>query len=171
MVRLGNDATLVDLDGEQHVIPIGAAALTTHELVSDPPRPEELTNAIGSVVDHLDDMLRVLPAAGDADAVVIAGDLATVIAAVEFGGVAPLPFALQRAAAEDLFRTVATESSVERALNPGLPAEAVDTIVAACCIVVALMRHLHLHTVHLDRDVADQRDLDTELADGNGARQ
>ena len=43
--------------------------------------------------------------------------------------------------------TVATESAAERALNPGLPAHAVDTIVAACCIVVALMRHLHLDQI------------------------
>jgi exopolyphosphatase/pppGpp-phosphohydrolase len=146
-IRLGDDDTLVDLDGQHHVIPLGAVTLTTTEFVSDPPRPEELTNAIGAVVDHLDDMLRALPGAGDADAVGIVGDLATAIAAVEFGGTPPLPFALRRAAVEDVFRTVATESSVERALNPGLPSGAVDTIVGACCIVVALMRHLHLDQV------------------------
>jgi exopolyphosphatase/guanosine-5'-triphosphate,3'-diphosphate pyrophosphatase len=146
-VRLGDDDTLVDVDGQRHVIPLGAANLTTTEFVSDPPRPEELTNAIGAVVDHLDDMLRALPAAGAADTVGIVGDLATVIAAVEFGGTPTLPFSLQRAAAEDVFRTVATETSAERALNPGLPSDAVDTIIAACCIVVALMRHLHLDRV------------------------
>jgi exopolyphosphatase/guanosine-5'-triphosphate,3'-diphosphate pyrophosphatase len=151
LIRLGDDETLVDLDGDRHVIPLGAITLGTNELVSDPPRPEELTNAIGSVVDHLDDMLRALPRAVDADEVGIVGEMATILAAVEFGGDVQLPFALQRDAAEDLFRTVATESSVERALNPGLPAAAVDTIVAACCIVVALMRHLHLDAVLLDR--------------------
>ncbi len=160
-IRLGNDATQVDFDGEQHVIPIGAVTLGADEFAVDPPRPEELTNAIGKVVDHLDDMLRVLPGAADADEIDIVGELATVIAAVEFGGDPPLPFALRRAAAEDLFRTVATESSAERALNPGLPPHAVETIVAACCIVVALMRHLHLHEVeldtHRDRDHAVDR--------------
>jgi exopolyphosphatase / guanosine-5'-triphosphate,3'-diphosphate pyrophosphatase len=160
-IRLGNDATLVDFDGEQHVVPIGAVTLGTDEFASDPPRPEELTNAIGKVVDHLDDMLRVLPGAADAEHIDIVGDLASVIAAVEFGGNPSLPFALPRAAAEDLFRTVATESSAERALNPGLPTDAVETIVAACCIVVALMRHLHLHEVdlhaHDDRDFAADR--------------
>jgi exopolyphosphatase / guanosine-5'-triphosphate,3'-diphosphate pyrophosphatase len=150
-IRLGDDATLVDVDGQQHVIPVGAVTLSSSELVSDPPRPEELTNAIGAVVDHLDDMLRALPSAAAADAVGIVGELATVIAAVEFGGDPPLPFELQRAAAEDVFRTVATESSADRALNPGLPADAVETIVAACCIVVALMRHLHLDRINLDR--------------------
>ena len=81
---------------------------------------------------------------------------AEVIAAVEFGGNPPLPYSLGRAAAEDVFRTVATESSVDRARNPGLPADAVDTIVAACCIVVAFMRRLNLDEVDLKHlDVVD----------------
>ncbi|HEY0518603.1 MAG TPA: hypothetical protein VGC84_03840 [Ilumatobacteraceae bacterium] len=146
-IRMEDESTLVDVDGERHVIPVGPVTLSSNEIVSDPPRPEELTNAIGTVLDHLDDMLRILPAAADADAVGIVGNLATVIAAVEFGGAPPLPFALHRAAVEDVFRTVATESSAERAFNPGLPADAVDTIVGACCIVVAVMRYLHLDQV------------------------
>lgn len=154
LIRLGDDETQVDLDGRRHVIPFGVVTLGANDLVSDPPRPEELTNAIGSVVDHLDDMLRVLPDAADAEGIGIVGTMAAVIAAVEFGGDPPLPFALRRDAAEDLFRTVATESASERALNPGLPEEAVSTIVAACCIVVAVMRHLHLQEVALDRDLA-----------------
>jgi exopolyphosphatase/guanosine-5'-triphosphate,3'-diphosphate pyrophosphatase len=153
MVRLGDDDTVVDLDGQHHVIPLGAVTLSCAELVSDPPRPEELTNAIGLVVDHLEDMLRDLPGASEAEAVGIVGYLATVIAAVEFGGTPPLPFSLRRDAAEDVFRTVATESAAERALNPGLPPTAVDTIVGACCIVVGIMRHLHLDQVHVD-DIA-----------------
>jgi len=150
-VRLGDDATLVDLDGQRHVIPIGAVSLANSEFASDPPRPEELTNAIGTVVDHLDDMLRALPGAVDANEVGLIGEHAEVIAAVEFGGSPPLPFSLARAAAEDVFRTVATETATDRARNPGLPAEAVDTIVASCCIVVALMRHLHLDEVDVGR--------------------
>jgi exopolyphosphatase/guanosine-5'-triphosphate,3'-diphosphate pyrophosphatase len=147
MIRMEDESTVVDVDGERHVIPVGAVTLSTNEIVSDPPRPEELTNAIGTVLDHLDDMLRILPGAAGADAVSIVGDLATIIAAVEFGGVPPVPFALHRAAAEDVFRTVATETSAERAFNPGLPAGAVDTIVGACCIVVAVMRYLHLDRI------------------------
>lgn len=148
-VRLCDDSTLVDLDGQQHIMPLGPVSLSSETFQSDPPKPEELTNAIGAVVDHLDDMLRALPAVADASGVGIVGDHAAVIAAVEFGGDPPLPFSLGRAAAEDVFRTVATESSHERARNPGLPPEAVDTIVGACCIVVALMRHLHLDEVDL----------------------
>jgi exopolyphosphatase/guanosine-5'-triphosphate,3'-diphosphate pyrophosphatase len=126
-------------------------SLTIEAFSSDPPKPEELTNAIGAVVDHLDDMLRALPAAVDADGVGIVGEHAAIIAAVEFGGDPPLPFSLGRAAAEEVFRTVATESAHERARNPGLPPDAVNTIVGACCIVVALMRHLHLDQVDVGR--------------------
>ena len=146
-IRLCDDATMVDVDGAQHVIPLGAVTLSSTEFSSDPPRPEELTNAIGVVVDHLDDMVRALPQAIAADGVCIVGDLAAVVAAVEFGGPPPMPFPLDRAAAEDVFRTVATEASGARALNPGLPSSAVDSIVAACCIVVTVMRYLHLDEV------------------------
>jgi exopolyphosphatase/guanosine-5'-triphosphate,3'-diphosphate pyrophosphatase len=162
-IRLGDDATVVEVDAQRHVMPLGAVSLGSSELVSDPPRPEELTNAIGFVVDHLDDALRVLPSIADAEVVQIVGHLASVIAAVECGGEPHLPFSLQRAAAEDVFRTVATESSVDRARNPGLPANDVGTIVAACCIVVGVMRHLHLDQIEVeaietaDADAGSQR--------------
>ena len=55
--------------------------------------------------------------------------------------------ALDRAAAEEIFRLVATESARERAHNPGLPSEHVDTIVATCCIVLSVMRRFHLDQV------------------------
>ena len=146
-LHLGDDHTRVDVDGQHHIIPLGVVNLSTSELGTDPPRPEELTNAIGLVTDYLDDMLRELPAAADPDEVAIAGDPAIAIAAVEVGGTPSWPLSLTRAAVEDVFRTVATESKAERALNPGLPADAVDMIVAACCIVVGVMRYLHLGVV------------------------
>jgi exopolyphosphatase / guanosine-5'-triphosphate,3'-diphosphate pyrophosphatase len=149
LIRLDDRSTLVEHDGSHHLIPIGAVSLTTESITSDPPRPEELSNAIGTVFDHLDDMLRALPSTLDAEGFEICGDHAAVIAAVEVGGPPALPFELDRAAAEDVFRTVATESAADRARNPGLPPEAVESIVGACCIVVALMRHLHLDAVDL----------------------
>jgi exopolyphosphatase/pppGpp-phosphohydrolase len=45
-------------------------------------------------------------------------------------------------------------------LNPGLPADAVDAIVAACCIVVAVMRRLHLDKVAIDDDADIARDVE-----------
>ena len=57
------------------------------------------------------------------------------------------PFVLPRDAAEEIFRTVATEAARDRAYNPGLPQEHVDSVVAACCIVLTVMRRLHLDQV------------------------
>jgi exopolyphosphatase / guanosine-5'-triphosphate,3'-diphosphate pyrophosphatase len=42
-------------------VPLGALRLTEAELDSDPPRPEELSNAVGFVSDYMDDVLRELP--------------------------------------------------------------------------------------------------------------
>lgn len=131
------DATLT------RVFPVGSAMLERAHLVTDPPRPEELTNAIGVVVDHVDDLVLERPDAIDAD-VEVFGTLAVAIAAVEHGGQPPLPFVLERAAAEDVFRTLATETARERRSNPGLEADLVASVVAGCCIMVGLMRRLHL---------------------------
>jgi exopolyphosphatase/guanosine-5'-triphosphate,3'-diphosphate pyrophosphatase len=150
LLHLHDERTVVDVDGHQHVLPIGPVMLRRSTLRSDPPRPEELSNAIGTIFDHLDDLLREVPAAAAPDEVSITGELARVVAAVEFGGDPPLPFALDRSAAEDVFRTVATEAANQRARNPGLPSTAVDTVVAASCMIVAVMRHLHLDAVSLD---------------------
>ena len=43
-------------------IPIGATQLTLSELSSDPPRAEELSNAIAMAHAHMDDLLREMPA-------------------------------------------------------------------------------------------------------------
>ena len=51
-------------------------------------------------------------------------------------------FILTRDAIEDVFRTLATESLVDRRHNPGLPPERADVIVGGCCVLVALMRSL-----------------------------
>jgi exopolyphosphatase/guanosine-5'-triphosphate,3'-diphosphate pyrophosphatase len=127
-------------------LPVGITTLTERELQADPPRPEELTNAIGTVVDHLDDLVRDQPAIIGA-AVEVEGDEARAIAAVEVGGAPALPFRLSREAAEDVFRTLATEGRHQRARNPGLDAALVPTIVAGCCAMVAVMRRLQLDTV------------------------
>jgi exopolyphosphatase/guanosine-5'-triphosphate,3'-diphosphate pyrophosphatase len=51
---------------------------------------------------------------------------------------------LTRAAAEDVFRTLATEALEDRIHNPGLPLERAGVIVGGCCLLVAIMRRLHL---------------------------
>lgn len=131
--------------GVHHVLPLGVVTLA-RELAGDPPRPEELTNAIGAVADHLDDLVRERPDAIGAE-VSMSGPEVTAVVAVEVGGPAPLPFVLDRLAAEDVFRTVATEARADRARNPGLDPLLVDRIVAGCCAVVGVMRKLQIDAV------------------------
>jgi exopolyphosphatase/pppGpp-phosphohydrolase len=67
---------------------------------------------------------------------------------VERGGpVATSPATLERHAAEDVFRLLATETRAQRLANPGLDPDRVDTVVATCCVVLAVMRRLHLDRV------------------------
>jgi exopolyphosphatase/guanosine-5'-triphosphate,3'-diphosphate pyrophosphatase len=128
-------------------IPYGARSLTEKEIHSDPPRPEELTNAIGVIIDEVDDVLREIPELADCDEIIgVAGTIVT-IAMVELGltqfDVLKLHgFALTRDAAEDVFRTLATEALRDRLFNPGLNADRADVIVGGCCALVAIMRKL-----------------------------
>ena len=50
-------------------------------------------------------------------------------------------FRLTRAAAEDVFRTLATEPIAQRRHNPGLEPGRVDVIVGGAIVVVSVMRH------------------------------
>lgn len=112
------------------------------------PAPEDLTNVIGRVTDELDDLVRMMPDALAAP-VTVSGAWAEAIATVDAGAPASPPATIGRGDAEDLFRTVATESPDERAKNPGLPSDRVHDIVAAMCVVVAAMRVLRLDRVTL----------------------
>lgn len=130
----------------------GAVVLTDREFHSDPPAPEDLTNAIGFVADDVEELTRKMPALlGSPRFIGVAGTIVT-IAAVELGlhefdETALQGMTLTRDAAEDVFRTLATESLEERVHNPGLPRDRADIIVAGCCILVAIMRRLHLSEI------------------------
>jgi exopolyphosphatase/guanosine-5'-triphosphate,3'-diphosphate pyrophosphatase len=128
-------------------IPFGAVTSTESHFTSDPPRPEDLTNLIGEVGDEIDDLVRAHPSLGAVGRVIgVAGTIVT-MAKVEVGTNDPSPLhgmLLTRDAAEDVFRTLATEKPADRVLNPGLPSDRGDIIVAGCCILVALMRRLGL---------------------------
>ncbi|MEO7571048.1 MAG: Ppx/GppA phosphatase family protein [Acidimicrobiales bacterium] len=126
---------------------IGCVRLTEKHLASDPPGPEELSNAIAEAQGWFDDLLREVPAATSARTVVgLAGTISTV-AAVEIGLMewdrdALHHFTLTRAAIEEVFRTLATEPLADRLHNPGLAAARADVIVGGCCALVALVRTL-----------------------------
>ena len=90
----------------------------------------------------------------------LAGTITTV-AAIELG----LPeydperihhFHLSRVAAEDVFRTLATESAEQRAHNPGLEAGRVDVIVGGAIVLVNILRVLGFDEVLVsEADILD----------------
>lgn len=135
-------------------IPFGAVTATATHLgdITRVPDPADLTNLIGAVSDELEEIGRTIPAiASPARVVGVAGTIVTV-AAVEIGLTSfdderLHGFVLSREAAEDVFRTVATEDIVQRRTNPGLPADRADIIVAGCCILVATMRRLRIDEI------------------------
>lgn len=128
-------------------VDIGCVRLTEAWLHSDPPSAEELSEAVHVAREHVADVVREVPEVKAARTLVgLAGTVST-IAAVE-QGLARYErerihhFRLTRAAAEDVFRTLATEPAARRRHNPGLEAGRVDVIVGGAVIVVAALRTL-----------------------------
>lgn len=144
---------------------VGCVSLTEQFLHSDPPGPVALSSAIGVVRSHLDDVAREIPLIAKADRLIgIAGSITTV-AAIEIGlknwdPVQVHQFKLSRAAAEDVFRTVATEAAADRAANPGLAPDRVGTIVGGSLIVAAIMRHFEFDSL----TVSTSDNLDASVA-------
>ena len=124
---------------------IGCVRLTEKYLHHDPPLAEELTACLSAVQDRLADVKRALPGASAARTLVGLAGTITTVAAVEMG-LAHYDrdrvhhFILTKAAAEDVFRTIATERFEDRVHNPGLARERADVIVGGTCILVEIMR-------------------------------
>ena len=116
-------------------IDVGCVRLTEKYIEHDPPLPEEPARI--SLTDaYLEDVMRELPTSTEARTLVgLAGTVSTV-AAVEIG-LATYDrdrihhFVLTHDAAEDVFRTLATEPRADRIHNPGLEEARADVIVAA----------------------------------------
>ena len=127
-------------------VDIGCVRLTEKFIEHDPPQPEELSACISVTQAYLDDVLRDLPAVAEATRLIGLAGTVTTVAAVEIG-LAEYDrdrihhFELSHDAAEDVFRTLATEARADRIANPGLEEERADVIVAGCCILVAIMRY------------------------------
>ncbi len=126
-------------------IDVGCVRLTERFLHRDPPRAEELAQALSVVEDYLEDVRRALPTLGDARRLVGLAGTVTTMAAVEIG-LAQYDrdrihhFVLTRRAVEDVFRTLAMERRADRIFNPGLEEARADVIVGGCIILVAIMR-------------------------------
>ncbi len=130
-------------------VDMGCVRMTETYLHSDPPRPEELLACLSIAEAYIDEVVRNHPEMLDARQFVgLAGTVSTT-AAVE-QGLAVYDrdkihhFRLERAAVEDVFRALATESRADRLHNPGLEPERADVIVGGLCILVKLMRMLRL---------------------------
>jgi len=126
-------------------VDMGCVRITEKFLHGDPPGPDELSNALSVVEQHLQDVQRVLPqVAAPTRFIGLAGTI-TNVAAVEIGLRTYDPdlihhFVLSKAAAEDVFRTLATEALVDRVHNPGLERERADVIVGGCIVLVQIFR-------------------------------
>jgi exopolyphosphatase / guanosine-5'-triphosphate,3'-diphosphate pyrophosphatase len=129
-------------------IDIGCVRLTEQFLHGDPPTPEELSQAVSVVRDYLSDVNRLVPGAAHAKTLVGTAGTVWTLAAIELG-VDPSEseridhFRLTRAAAEEVFRTLATEPIEQRRHNPGLEPGRVDVIVGGAIVVVSVLRHFH----------------------------
>jgi exopolyphosphatase/guanosine-5'-triphosphate,3'-diphosphate pyrophosphatase len=119
--------------------------LTERFLHHDPPQAVELAQALSVVEDYLDDVRREIPGVDEARRLVGLAGTVTTMAAVEIG-LASYDrdrihhFVLTKDAAEDVFRTLATEKRADRIFNPGLEAARADVIVGGCIVLVAIMR-------------------------------
>jgi len=145
-------ATNVDGRTVAMSLPIGAATVTAEHLRSDPPDPGELSAALSVVELYLDDVVREQPelAAAIADSTIVGLGVIRFVAEVELGvadGDAIDGYILERDAAEELFRALATESHLDRAANPGLQPDHVGWIVGAMCILLGFMRRFAIDEI------------------------
>lgn len=128
---------------------LGCVRLTEKYLLHDPPHAEELADALADVRDQLEDAVLAVPDLLEPARMVGLAGTITTVAAVEQGLAAYdrdriHHFWLSRPAAEDVYRTLATEKRADRVFNPGLEAERADVIVGGCVALVAVLRFFGL---------------------------
>lgn len=144
--------TIVTTGGGRALLPVGPVALFERELErADRPAPEQLTNALGTVADHFEDVIIASPSVAATPSVHATGPHAVMLARVELGAErVPSGYRLERPDAEEVFRTLVAEPVALRRENPGLDPEHVNTIIPTCCTVLAIMRRLDLAGMVVD---------------------
>ena len=126
---------------------IGCVRLSEQWIHHDPPLPEELAVCLSIIEGHLDDVVREVSGMSETRTLVGLAGTVSCAAAVELG-LATYDrdrihhFRLSKEAAEDVFRTLATEDRAERLANPGMEEERADVIVGGMAILVKVMRQL-----------------------------
>ena len=128
-------------------VDIGCVRITEAWLHSDPPAPEELSQAVHIVREYVADVAREVPGAKEARTLIGLAGTVTTVAAVELGLVEYdrdriHHVRLTRGAVEEVFRTLATEPAAQRRHNPGLEPGRVDVIVGGVIILVTILRTL-----------------------------
>jgi len=142
-------------------VDMGCVRMTEAFLVSDPPRPEELSSCLSVVAAHMEDVVREVPSGASAPTLVGLAGTVSAAAAVEIG-LAEYDrdqihhFELTHTAAEDVFRTLATESLADRLHNPGLEPARAEVIVGGMCVLVQIFRTLGHETLLVsEADILD----------------
>ena len=150
------------IGGGSWTVPVGPLSLVEGELEhADRPAPEQLTNALGIVSDHLEDVIRESAMVLAATSIVICGEHAEMLARVEVGDSSiPDGYVLARTDADEVFRTLVNEPIAERLHNPGLDPAYVETVIGTCCVVLALMRRLE--SIQVDVEVGPMDPSGTE---------
>jgi len=165
VVDIGGGSTelVVGTSEPEHLasIDMGCVRVTEQWLASDPPSAEELSNAVSATRDELADTLRAVPELREAGTVLGLAGTVTTVAAIE-QGLAEYDrdrihhFRLTRAAAEEVFRTLALEPMAQRRHNPGLDPGRVDVIVGGTVVLVSLFRVLDLDEILVsEADILD----------------
>lgn len=147
LVAIGDRELSIEMvGGSSWTLPVGPVSLVERELErADRPAPEQLMNALGIVIDHLDDVVRESPMVLDAPSVTLTGRHAVGFGRVELGiDTLPDTYVIQRSDADEVFRTLVAEPRAERLHNPGLDPDDVETIIGTSCVVLAVMRRLEL---------------------------
>ncbi len=165
MVDIGGGSTEFAVGGaevDQSIsVDIGAVRLTETFFGTDPIRPDDLAGCLAVVGVHLDDVLRTCPAIADAKTFVGVAGTVTTAAAVEIG-LAEYDFdtlhgfELSKVAAEDVFRTLATETIAQRLDNPGMYPGREGVIVGGLCVLISVMRRYGFDTCRVsERNLLD----------------
>ncbi|HQZ33895.1 MAG TPA: hypothetical protein PK020_05695 [Ilumatobacteraceae bacterium] len=144
-----------DESGASYIVALGTDTLA-EMITGDPPLPEDLTNAIGLFMDHIEDVTREVPSAVFADRIEVCGPGLQALVDTELGHPKGLPFDEPRDAIEEVFRTLATETEQDRLHNPGLPAAEVHHVLGVCCALVATLRGLKAGGLRITGDQVDE---------------
>jgi exopolyphosphatase/pppGpp-phosphohydrolase len=155
-VAIGDDRVDISMiGGGEWTIPLGPQSLFDGVLEQrGKPSPSHLTNALGFIHDYFDDIIVMAPSVLATPAVTATGPHAAALARVELGGDhVPTGYQLQRADADEVFRTLVAEPRAERLHNPWLAPNDVDTIIGTLCIVLAIMRRLDLGRLAIQDDM------------------